>query len=247
MTARRRTGMPRLWFIAALAVVAVLTAFWFAATGTDARAGAISSALAALASTVAAVTALHLSREALKRTDEQLARSRREMMLSRYPLLVPAHQSVSFPNSSGAIASHPPTAERFRLTPPEAGVYAFVVDANNRFVVPVDNLGEGPALQVTGRLWRSDRTCGDLVGPTAIAAGHTVIMTASLAQTPLELPTAFAPTALDGQLCHWLELHYTDVFGNPVTTEALFDPRGLGAWRHSTYSHGWSDTPAPGW
>ncbi|WP_146073796.1 hypothetical protein [Amycolatopsis sp. CA-126428] len=246
MNLRPKTGTPRLWFIAVLAAAAVVAAFCFAATGTDTRAGALSGALAALASTTAALTALHLSREALKRTDRQLAGARREMVLSRYPLLLPLHQSVSFPGSGGAISFHPPTAERFRLLPPELGNYAFVADNDNRFVVPIDNVGEGPALQVAGRLWRSDRAWGELVGPTALAAGRTAILTAQLSETGSELPAEFAAAAPDGPACCWLELDYFDVFGNPVTTRALFDPHGLGAWRHVTYPHGGSDSSGPG-
>jgi hypothetical protein len=233
MGAARRS--PRLGIVAVVVVVAVGAAVWFAVRGPDGRAGAVAGALSAIASTTAALTALYLSREALARTDRQLAHARRALVLSRHPLLLPVHQSVSFPGSSGNIAAHPPTRERFALAPPSVGSYAFVEDTGDRFLIPVENSGEGPALQVAGRLWRSDGHSGPLVGPTVLGVSKVGIFVARLGGDAGRPPPAFdrAVKALSGRpqaLFYWLEMSYVDVFSTPLRGEALFDPRDLGAW-----------------
>ena len=234
---------PRLRLIGTLAASAIGAALWFALTGPDTRAGAITGALSALASTAAALTALYLSREALARTDRQLINAQRATVLSRYPLLLPVHQSVAFPDSTGNLAAHPPTQERFKLAPPNSGSYAFLADTSDRFVIPVENAGEGPALQVTGDLWRNDGRRGELIGPTALGAGKVAVMTARLGVDVQKLPAQFAEAvaAISGpdssagsQVFYWLELSYIDVFSNRLSAWALFDTRGLGAWRHVT-------------
>jgi hypothetical protein len=229
----------RLVLIAALVAsgVAITAAMWFAVRGPEDRSGAIANVLSAVASATLALTALQLSREALVRTDEQLVHTRRTIVLSRHPLLLPVHQSVSFPNSSGSLAAHPPTVERFALRPPVTGSYAFVEDVRNRFLIPVENAGEGPALQITGWLWRVDGCCGALIGPTVLGAGTLTIFTAKLNADRDILPTAFdrAVAAAGGVRrtdFFWLEMTYVDAFANPLRAEALFDPRELGAWRH---------------
>ncbi|WP_380719407.1 hypothetical protein [Saccharothrix hoggarensis] len=220
-----------------MVVAAIGAAVWFAARGPDGRAGAVVGALSALASATAALTALHLSREALARTDRQLAHARRTLVISRHPLLLPVHQSVSFPDFSGNLAAHPPTRERFVLTPPAVGSYAFVEDTGDRFLIPVENAGEGPALRVAGRLWRSDGRNGPLVGPTVLGAGKVAVFTARLGSDTSGLPAAFeeAVKALGGSprtVFYWLEVSYVDVFSTPLRADAFFDPRDLGAWHH---------------
>jgi hypothetical protein len=136
------------------------------------------------------------------------------------------------------VAPHPPTEERFRLDSASLGSYAFVADTNQKFIVPVENAGEGPALRITGRLWRSDGVWGDVVGPSALGAGRVAIMTARLRDEQEVLPSAFeaaikATGEPRGRPYFWLDLSYVDVFENLLGASALFDPRGLGAWRHS--------------
>jgi hypothetical protein len=237
---------------AALTVgVAIGGALGFALLGPAGRAGAVASVLAALASTTAALTALYLSREALTRTDRQLALTRRATVLGRYPLLLPVHQSVEFPGSTGALAQHPPALDRFRLTPPAAGSYAFLQDVGERFVIPVENVGEGPALRVRGRLWRDDGHNGLAVGPTALGAGRLMVMTAVLLDTG-PVPNQFTQ-ALDAVAgadrsaagFYWLELAYTDVFANELGVWAFFDPRGVGTWRYVTPPTVESSSPMP--
>lgn len=230
---RQARGTPWLGLVAVPAVTAVAVAVWFAATGPVGRAAAVVGSLSALASVTAALTALYLSRQALSRTDLQLAHARRVTMLSRYPLLLPVHQSVSFPASSGLVAAHPPTVDRFTLHPPEPGTYAFVADARDRFVVPVENAGEGPALRVQGTLWHRDGRTGSLVGPTVVGAGRTAVFTTRLDVSSGEPPADFRATKQGnrgGVEAYWLEMSYVDVFGNRLGSHALFDPRGLGAW-----------------
>ena len=182
--------------------------------------------------------AVYLSVQALHRTDQQLASAWRATVLSRYPLLLPIHQSVTFPDSAGTIADHPPTEGRYRLDPPRLGSYAFVADTKNRFMIPVENAGEGPALRISGKLWRSDGAQGDIAGPSVLGAGRTAIMTASLRSDGLAIPTAFGEVIRSygdspGVAYYWLDLSYLDVFGNTLGACALFDPRGLGAWHHT--------------
>jgi hypothetical protein len=238
--------------VAVVALIAAGTALWFALTGPAGRAGAVAGALAATASTLAALAAIYLSREALARTDQQLAMSRealartdlqlelarRAVVLSRYPLLLPIHESVTFPDFSGSLAAHPPTEDRFRLNSAAAGSYAFVTDKPDTFMIPVQNAGEGPALRIGGRLWRSDGRAGDVLGPSALGTAGVAIMTSRLQDTADPLPNAFEEAikvagdqATSGYF--WLDLHYFDVFGHPQRSCALFDPRGLGIWRHS--------------
>lgn len=221
-------------FIAAVALAALLAAL----LGPAGRAGAVADAMAAIAATGAALAAIYLSREALARTDKQLADAWQVTVLSRYPLLLPIHQSVSFPGSTGTISDHPPTEERFRLESPSTASYAFVADTRDRFLVPVENAGEGPALRVAGKLWRSDGTAGELDGPSAVGAGRVAIMSACLRTAGQAVPDGFGK-AMEGMmnrppgmLYYWLDLSYIDVFGNPLGVSALFDPRGLGAWRY---------------
>jgi hypothetical protein len=225
----------RVGLMAGLAIGGALT---FTILGPTARAGAVGSVLAALASITAALTALHLSSEALDRTDRQLALARDVTVLARYPLLLPVHQSVAFPESTGVLAAHPPARDRFRLTPPTPGTYAFLEDTNGRFVIPVENAGEGPALDVRGTLWRDDGCSGAIVGPTALRAGNLMVMTAALGQQA-SLPdwttaalNRFLGADREDSGFYCLELIYTDVFANELRARAVFDSRGSGGWRH---------------
>lgn len=245
---RRRlvpSRIPPLGLIAALVVTAVGAALAFAFRGPDARAGAAAGALSALASTVAALTALYISREALLRTDQQLAHARLVTILSRRPLLLPVHQSVTYPDSSGDLADHPPTAERFRLRPPDAGAYAFVADTKATYFVPVRNAGEGPALGITGTLWHHSGPHGPLVGPSALGAGELATFTVRLGDAhrppPIGLSNALAQQrAKAPSELFWLETTCHDVFGNPIGAQAIFDSDGLGGW-HSPVSEDSSD------
>ncbi|MBF6302057.1 hypothetical protein IU459_31600 [Nocardia amamiensis] len=233
---RSRSRGPRLGLIAIAVMTAIGAALWFALRGPDARAGAIAGALSALASTTAALTALHLSRAALSRTDQQLAHARLVTMLSRHPLLLPVHQSVSFPDSAGNLAAHPPTTDRFKLSPPRPGSYAFVADTNDTFLVPIENLGEGPALQVRGTLWHHSGRHGPLAGPTMVGSGRVAVFIARVSAETLELPPKFREairSAGSPKTCDlfWLETSYADVFANSLGGEALFDSRGVGGWQ----------------
>lgn len=229
---------PGLVVVGLLIVAAVGAAVWFALTGPVGRAGAVASAFAALASTLAALAAIYLSRQALARTDEQLASARTATILSRYPLLLPIHQSVAFPDSSGRINFHPPSEDRFELKSASAGCYAFVEDtAKDKFIIPVENAGEGPALGITGQLWRNDGALGEVTGPATLATGCTAIMTAQLQGARTDLPEAFKNRIRgvgDGArgTYFWLDLSYFDVFNNARSARAMFDPRGVGAWHH---------------
>ncbi len=218
-------------------VAAALAALLVALLGPAGRANGVANAIAAIAASGAALAAIYLSKEALARTDRQLADAWRVTVLSRYPLLLPIHQSVTFPDSAGTINAHPPTEDRFRLDSPFLGSYAFVADTRDRFVIPVENTGEGPALRVAGRLWRNDGAVGDVDGPSALGAGRVAIMTARLHDGGQTIPEHFDEALTDlgnhrGMVYFWLNLSYIDVFGNVLGSSALFDPRGLGVWRY---------------
>lgn len=243
---------PRLVWVGLLVALAIAGALMLALFAPAERAGAIANVVAAVASASAALTALHLSREALKRTDRQLALTRRAAVLSRYPLLLPIHQAVAYPESTGALASHPPARERFRLNPPSAGTYAFLADTKDRLVIPVENAGEGPALRISGLLWRHDGRCGGVVGPTVLGAGKVMVATATLTQTR-RLPERFADAVKavvdgfrEGDPFYVLEMVYSDVFGNELSAWAVFDTSGPGAWRHVGVPVVEPSPPAPG-
>lgn len=225
--------VPRVRYVAALAVAAWAGGLCFAFLGPADRAGAVASTLVALASASAALTALYISREGLSRTDRQLANARLALILSRYPILVPVHQSVMIPETSGLVAHHPPSVERFRLTGTAIGTYAFIQDTNDRYLLPVENVGEGPALDVTGTLWSVDGRRADLQGASMISKGRTVILSGALSKTTLSAPARLAECAgkRGAPPGFLVELAYTDLFGNSFTASALFDPRGVGAWR----------------
>jgi|HubBroStandDraft_5_1064220.scaffolds.fasta_scaffold171681_2 hypothetical protein len=233
-----RGRVSTLAVMAVLVTCAALGALMFAFLGPEGRADAVAGAMAAIAATSAALAAIYLSKEALARTDQQLADAWRATMLSRYPLLLPIHQSVSFPASAGVIDVHPPTQDRFRMDSPHQGSYAFVAGTPDALIIPVENAGEGPALRIMGTLWRNDGAAGEIDGPSALGAGRIAIMTARLGLAGQVMPQEFGGAIRSagdrpGTVYYWLDLSYIDVFGNMLSACALFDPTGLGAWRHT--------------
>lgn len=230
--ARGASGL-RIRYVAAFVTAAWTAGLCFAAFGPSSRASAVASVLVALASSAAALTALYISREGLLRTDEQLANAHRALLLSRYPLLVPVHQSVGYPENSGLLARHPPSIERFQLTGTSVGTYAFIQDTNDRYLLPVENSGEGPALEVRGTLWSSDARRAELQGASMIGRGRTVVLTGALSATSAHAPERLAECqGADGSAPGFLvELTYADLFGNAFTMSAVFDPSGVGGWR----------------
>ena len=226
---------PWIPVVTVIIVAAVGTALGYAIVGPNDRSGPVASAFAALASTLAALAAIHLSRQALARTDAQLAATHRATVLSRYPLLLPIHQSITFPDYSGRIGFHPPSKERFELKSSVAGSYAFVEDSvKDAFIIPVENAGEGPALGIVGRLWRNDGAAGETAGPATLAVGGRAIMTARLQKADGKLPRKF-----EEEICgrvsgtyFWLELFYFDIFNNARASRSVFNPDGTGAWLH---------------
>lgn len=234
-TLLRGAGRYGLALAGAVAVCAAATALVVAFTWRAQRAAAVAGSFSAIASTIGVLAAIYLSRQALSRTDRQLTETRRSLVLSRYPLLLPVHQSVAFPDSGGMLAQHPPAQERFALTSAPAPAYAFLAIAKDRFLVPVENVGEGPALRVRGTLWCSDGRNGPVDGVPALGAGRTGVMTAVIRADGRPLPEELrSMTSQDAgpSIAYWLDLEYADVFANPRRTTALFDPRGLGAWHY---------------
>jgi hypothetical protein len=220
-------------YVVVLVIAAWAAGLGFAAFGPSGRAAAVASALVALSSAVAALTALYISREGLSRTDAQLANAHRTLVLSRYPILVPVHQSVEYPANSGQVGPHPPSDKPFRLTGSSIGTYAFIQQTNDRYLLPVENSGEGPALEISGTLWSTDGRRAELQGTSTIARGRTVVLsgtlTASTAPAPERLAECQAgPGASPGFL---VEIAYVDVFGHAFTASAVFDASGVGAWR----------------
>ncbi|WP_262281670.1 hypothetical protein [Micromonospora sp. MA102] len=229
----RGAGRYGLVLAGALAVCAAGAALVVAFTWRAQRAAPVAGSFAAVASTIGVLAAIYLSRQALSRTDRQLTETRRALVLSRYPLLLPIHQSVAFPDSGGMLAQHPPAQERFALTSAPAPAYAFLAVAKDRFLIPVENVGEGPALRVRGTLWCADGRNGRVDGVAALGAGRTGVLAAVIRADGRPLPEEFR-TALDDAMgvAYWVDLDYADVFAYPRRTVALFDPRGLGAWHY---------------
>ncbi|MDZ5446706.1 hypothetical protein U2F26_28950 [Micromonospora sp. 4G57] len=231
----RGAGRCGLALAGTVAVCAAGTAVVVAFTWRADRAAAVAGSFAAVASTIGVLAAIYLSRQALSRTDRQLTETRRALVLSRYPLLLPIHQSVAFPDSGGMLAQHPPAQERFALTSAPAPAYAFLAITKDRFVVPVENVGEGPALRIRGTLWCSDGRNGPVAGVPALGVGRTGVLAAVLHADGRPLPEEFGSmTASDDgpSVAYWLDLDYADVFANPRRTTALFDPSGIGAWHY---------------
>ncbi|GAB3345686.1 hypothetical protein GCM10027452_16830 [Micromonospora halotolerans] len=231
-TGLRGAGKYGLVLAGALAVCAAGAALVVAFTWRAQRAAAVAGSFAAIASTIGVLAAIYLSRQALSRTDRQLTETRRALVLSRYPLLLPVHQSVAFPDSGGMLAQHPPAQERFALTSAPAPAYAFLAVAKDRFLIPVENVGEGPALRVRGTLWCSDGRNGAVDGVAALGAGRTGVMAAVIRADGRPLPEAFRSFSEHDGVTYWLDLEYADVFAYPRRTVALFDPRGIGAWHY---------------
>jgi hypothetical protein len=222
----------------AVAVCAAITAVVVAFTWPTQRAASVAGSFAVIASTVGALAAIHLSRQALSRTDRQLAEARRSVVLSRYPLVLPIHQAVTFPDSGGLLAQHPPAEERFALTAAPTPAYAFLAVTKDRLLIPVENVGEGPALRIRGALWCSDGRNGPIAGAPALGTGRTGVMVAVIRTDGRPLPAEFRSVLADRSVpttAYWLDLEYADVFANTRRTAALFDPRGTGAWH---YVHG---------
>ncbi|SCG61062.1 hypothetical protein [Micromonospora humi] len=236
-TAARLRTLPRhgLTIAGALAVCAAVAAVVVAVAWPTPRAAPVVGSFAAIASTVGALAAIHLSRQALARTDRQLEESRRSLVLSRYPLLLPVHQAVAFPDTGGMVAPHPPAEERYALASAPAPAYAFLALTKDRLVIPVENVGAGPALRVSGTLWCSDGRSGPVTGVPALAAGHSGVLAAVLREDRRPAPVGLrALVADDGgpAVAYQLDLDYVDVFAHARRTSALFDPRGRGAWHH---------------
>lgn len=230
LRALRRYGLP---LAGAVAVCAAVAAVVVAVAWPTPRAAPVVGSCAAIASTIGALAAIHLSRQALDRTDRQLEESRRSLVLSRYPLLLPVHQAVAFPDSGGMVAPHPPAEERFALASAPTPAYAFLALTRDRLVIPVENVGAGPALRVSGTLWCSDGRNGALTGVPALAAGHSGVLAAVLRDDGRPVPADLrALVADDGgpAVAYQLDLDYVDVFAHARRTTALFDPRGRGAW-----------------
>lgn len=220
----------------ALAVCAAGAAVTVASTLPPQRAGAIAGSLAAIASTIGVLAAIYLSRQALSRTDRQLAETQRSIVLSRYPLILPVHQSVTFPETNGMVAQHPPAEERFALTSAPAPAYAFLTVTKDRLLIPVENVGEGPALRIQGTLWCSDGRSGSVLGVSALGAGRSDVMSAVIRVDARPVPQEFQlAMAEHGRpaVAYWLDIEYVDVFANGRRTAALFDPRGSGAWHYA--------------
>ncbi|MFG1673062.1 hypothetical protein [Micromonospora sp. NPDC049282] len=230
LRALRRYGLTLAGTVAVCAAVAAVVV---AVAWPTPRAAPVVGSFAAIASTVGALAAIHLSRQALARTDRQLEESRRSLVLSRYPLLLPVHQAVAFPDSGGMLAQHPPAEERFALASAPAPAYAFLAVTKDRLVIPVENVGAGPALRVSGRLWCSDGRSGPVTGVPALGAGHSGVLAAVLRGDGRPVPAELrALVAGDGgpAVAYQLDLDYVDVFGHARRNTALFDPRGRGAW-----------------
>lgn len=101
----------------------------------------------------------------------------------------------------------------------------------------MENAGDGPALEITGRLWSADGRHADLLGASMIGRGRTAVLSGTLTADTQPAPDRLSECrAVRGAPRFLVELAYTDVFGNAFTASAIFDPTGTGAWRELVVS-----------
>lgn len=218
--------------VATLAIAAVITALIIAVTSPPRAASAITGVLTASASITAALTALFLSTAALTRSDRQLLAGVRALQASRLPYLAPLHESQMMPGS-GSLMEYPPTEQRLPSMPNSSGIALFLADTRNRFLLPIENVGVGPALNLEGELGCSDGRVGRLTGAAFVAVGSRVTLAAEVHTASTSPPDEVVSmaNAFDGRIYYWIELEYEDVFGIQHLSRAIFDSRGIGAWR----------------
>ena len=222
----------------------------FAMYGPEDRATAIVSAVSAVSATAAALTAVWLGREAIAQAQNQVSEARRATVLSRYPLVLPIHQPLTQTGTGALLSEHPPAEERYVLPSGPEFSRCFVADTRDRFNVPLENVGEGPALELEGTLTRvRDLQCGRLVGVQAMGAGSFAVSTASLTRVRRALPKPLSDyidshDELINTDAYCVELAYKDVFGVKRCLAGVFDPRGLGSWQLVT-GKSVSDAQAP--
>lgn len=222
--------MKRVVWLSIVAVAAVLVlgmAGWYAITGAPARAAAVVGVLVAVASTLAALSALYLSTAMLSRSDRQLAATLQAMQVGQLPYLAPLHESSERRDSAPAL-KRPPAELPFSL--PDRGEY-FRLDKRDFAVLPIANLGVGPAIHVAGALWCSDGRRGDLEGVRVVAPGARALFSVRLETGSAPHPELLTQTVQRmSDPTFFLEVFYEDVFGKRHVLRALFNPAGIGEW-----------------
>lgn len=220
-----------------------LAALVYSLIGPLERGEAVVGAIVSIASTSVALIAVWLAWQSLAQSDAQIRQSREEMHLSRRPLLLPVHQPLGSPSSSASLQYHPPAEERYELRPTEPPAFAFLQDATGDLYIPVENVGEGPAVSLTGKIASSDGKIRRLTGSTGLASGALTTLRSNPAPVgdgPSPDPdfAKFVESLLPSlrNSCYHLRIEYLDIFGSPHVTVALFDPRGVGAWHVHTHT-----------
>jgi hypothetical protein len=160
------------------------------------------TALATVVLALATLVALWFTRRALKQTQQGIDLSRREVEEAHRPVLVPVVDQTREMSLPAA------TSDRLPAMPTVPG---------NRFLVPVENIGSGPALGVEATLTLDSDTL-----PEAHRKGHTIDVPGIGINnlTSLEFPLAgavLAPFAL--------RLGYRDVAGKKWETTARYANR----------------------
>jgi hypothetical protein len=244
---------------------AVAAAPWAVAVGGAVAAWFLPSSRSAIVlNLVAVLAALYLGVRAYRISVLQAEQTARTIVLSRQPLLTAVHEPAGWSSESVKDAWFP-AEQPFPVSagapePQAAAARAFSVlvemtrkgERVDRALVYLRNVGEGPAMITTARLWSGLGLVGGLRGSASVGAGGTEAFTCELRQDP-----AFSET-MTGTATRWaadeqeadvlraewqsrkperlyfLEVSYHDIFGTSTNRPVLrswFDPCGRGQWR----------------
>ena len=244
---------------------AVTAAPWAVAVGGAVAAWFLPSARSAVVlNLVAVLAALYLGVRAYRISAFQAEQTARIIVLSRQPLLTAVHEPTGWSSESVKDAWFP-AEEPFLISegapePSSVTTRAFSVlvemtrkgERVDRALVYLRNVGEGPAMITTARLWSGQGLVGSLQGGASVGAGGIEAFNCELRHDPAfseTLAETAARWAADQQEAdvlraewqsrkpeglYFLEIGYHDIFGTSTDRPVLqswFDPHGRGQWR----------------
>jgi hypothetical protein len=230
------------------------TAAWFLSTGRS----------AVVLNLVAVLAALYLGVRAYGISAFQAEQTARIIVLSRQPLLTAVHEPTGWPLESVKDAWFP-AEQPFMISEgmPElssgtAKAFSVLVEMTrkgervDRALVYLRNVGEGPAMIATARLWSGLGLVGSLQGSASVGAGSIEAFNCELRHDPAFSETIPETASRWGahqqeadflrsewrsrkpERLYFLEISYHDIFGtseNRPVLRSWFDPSGRGEWR----------------
>ncbi len=213
---------------------------------------------------VAVLAALYLGVRAYRISAFQAEQTARIIVLSRQPLLTAVHEPTGWPSESVKDAWFP-AEQPFLISegvpePSAVTTRAFSVlvemtrkgERVDRALVYLRNVGEGPAVIATGRLWSGLGLVGSLRGSASVGAGGIEAFNCELRHDPAfsetiaETATRWAANQQEAgvlraewqsrkpERLYFLEIGYHGIFGTSTDRPVLrswFDPCGRGQWR----------------